>query len=243
MKNSNLYSDLAEVCVKFYDLSINPKKVAEFFDKKISRFNPKKILFIGGFFEVAKELIIKGYDIVVADYTKEMVDEGKKRLPKIKVVKGDIRDLPFENEFDMVMVIGRVFTHMYSDEDVEKALQSIRKCLKIKGILVFDNYEDSKIRKTNYFNGIITVKDDDIEIIRESSTELISEKPFIVNWKATYLVKEGKGKTQEFHDEMDHRAFSRQEIKNLLEKNSFKHIEEGDNFDETSFYSIARKEE
>ncbi|MBW2965507.1 class I SAM-dependent methyltransferase [Candidatus Woesearchaeota archaeon] len=241
MESNNLYSNLAKICVKFYDLSINHIEVAGFFNEKISKFKPNKILFIGGFFKVAKELIKKGYDVVVVDYTDEMVEEGKKRLPETKVIKGDIRDLPFENEFDTIMVIGRVFTHMYSDEDIKNSLQSIRKSLKPNGILIFDNYEDTKIMKTNYFNGKIEVKDGEIEIARNSSTEFISEKPFIINWKATYIVKEKKGEIHRFNDEMKHRAFSRKEIKEFLEKNGFEHVEEGDNFDETSFYSIGRK--
>ncbi len=240
MEKANLYSNLAGICKKFYDLIINAKEVADFADRRISRFKPKNILFVGGFFSVAKELIKKGYIVTVADYTDEMVEEGKKRLPETRVVKADIRNLPFENEFDAVLVIGRVFTHMYSDEEVRRALQAVRKSLKPNGILLFDNYEDIKITKTDYFNGKITVKDSNIEIIRDSSTARVSKTPFIVNWKAIYSVKEG-GKLQKFNDEMKHRAFSREEVKRNLEKNGFKQIEAGDNFDDTSFYSIAQK--
>jgi len=240
MENTGLYSDLAKICVKFYDLVIDARGVADFVDRRISRFKPEKVLFIGGFFLVAKELIEKGYSLTIADYTEEMVEEGKKRLPGTRVVKADIRDLPFENEFDAVVVIGRVFTHMYTDDDLRKALQSIGKSLKTGGILLFDNYEDTKITRTNYFNGRISVKDDDTEIIRDSSTEMVSETPFIVNWKATYTVKED-GKVQKFDDAFEHRAFSRQEIENVVGKNGFKQIEVGDNFDDTSFYSIVQK--
>lgn len=240
MENANLYSNFASICAKFYDLIVDAKEVADFVDAKISRFKLQKILFIGGFFSVVEELINKDYSLTVVDYTNEMVKEGKKRLPETKVIKADIRALPFENEFDVVLVIGRVFTHMYSEEDLKKAFQAIGKSLKSNGILLFDNYEDTKIRKTNYFNGKISVKDNDSEITRDSLTEMISETPFIVNWKATYTVKEG-GKTQRFSDEMKHRAFSRQEMKNILRKNNFKQIEVGDNFDDTSFYVIAQK--
>ncbi|VVB57840.1 Methyltransferase domain protein [Candidatus Anstonella stagnisolia] len=239
MGSANLYSNLAAICARFYDLSVDAREVADFVDAKISGSKPKKILFVGGFFSVARELIGKGYSITVADYTDEMVEEGKKRLPGAKIVKADIRNLPFENEFDAVLVIGRVFTHMYSDEDAGKALGSIKKSLKPKGILLFDNYEDTKITNTDYFNGRITVKDRGIEITRDSSTEIISKTPFIVNWKATYTVTEN-GTVQKFSDEMEHRAFSRDEIKRTLEKNGFKQISNGNNFDSTSFYSIAR---
>ena len=240
MAKDNLYSGLAGICTKFYDLSIDAKRAADFIDSRINKFGLKDILFIGGFFLVAKELVDKGYNVTVADYTDEMVDEGKKRLPKTRIVKADIRKLPFNQEFDAVLVIGRVFTHMLSNEDVNDALLGIRKSLKPKGILFFDNYEDNKIMKTSYFNKRVQAKKGNIKIIRDSSTELISKKPFIVNWKATYIVTENN-KSREFNDEMAHRAFSRQEIKELLEINGFKQLENGNNFDETSFYAIAQK--
>ncbi len=240
MGNANLYSNLAGICAKFYDLAIDAGEVADFVDARISRFKPRKVLFIGGFFSVAKELIRKGYSLTVADYTDEMVEEGMKRLPGTRVVRADIRDLPFESEFDSVLVIGRVFTHMYSEDDLKRAFRAIARSLKPGGILLFDNYEDTKIRRTGYFNGRITVKDDDIDIIRDSTTRMVSEAPFIVNWKATYTVKEN-GKARKFRDEMRHRAFSRNEIKGILLRNGFRQVESGDNFDETSFYSIAKK--
>jgi SAM-dependent methyltransferase len=241
MENHELYSSLARICAKFYDLAIDASEVADFVDARMSRFKPRNVLFVGGFFSVAKELAGKGYDITVADYTDEMVAEGKKRLPGTKVVKADIRNLPFENEFDAVVVIGRVFTHMYTEDDLRRAFQAIRKSLKAGGILFFDNYEDTKIAKTDYFNGKITGKGTGIEIIRDSSTEIVSEKPFIVKWKAVYTVKEN-GKVKTFNDEMEHRAFSRQEIKRALGENGFRQIGAGGNFDETSFYTIAAKE-
>ncbi|MBI4044275.1 MAG: class I SAM-dependent methyltransferase [Candidatus Diapherotrites archaeon] len=241
MKNSTLYSEFASVCAKFYDLSIDPKKVADFVDSKVKKFKPKKVLFVGGFFAVAKELIKMGYDLTVVDYTDEMVKEAETRLTKTRVFKADLRDLPFENEFDLVLVIGRVFTHMYSDYDLARAFQSVSKALKPSGLLLFDNYESLKIQNTKYFNGEIKVKGKNIEITRKSSTKLLSKQPFIVNWKQIYAVEEN-GKVSKFKDELKHRAFSRREIKNYLEKNGFEQIDSGDNFDETSFYSIAKKQ-
>ena len=62
----------------------------------LSKYNVKKILFVGGFFLVAKKLAEKGYDVTVADYSEEMVEEGRVRLPKNKVIYADLRKLPFK---------------------------------------------------------------------------------------------------------------------------------------------------
>ncbi len=235
------YSDFARICTLFYDYTNNAEATAKFVEKKIERFRPKKVLFIGGFFLVAKELARKGYDLTVVDYTVEMVREAKIRLPGVKIFKADMRGLPFINEFDAIISAGRVFTHMLNDEDAGKALASFEKSLNHSGILFIDNYEDSKIMKTNYFNGKVSAKGPEIKITRESQTEQISKKPFVVNWKAKYSVEEN-GKKSEYRDEMEHRAFSREERRALLGKSGFEVLEQGNNFDETSFYTIARKQ-
>lgn len=43
------------------------------------------------------------------------------------------------------------------------------------------------------------------------------------------------------HTRQQRRAWSRQEILQYLEKAGFKLLEQGDNFDETSFYNLAKK--
>ena len=234
------YSDFSDICTRFYDLVVKPKDVADFVLSKLGDHKPFNALFVGGFFLVAKEIYQKGIELKVVDYTDEMVEEARKRLPEIPVEKASLEALSFDNEFDCIFVIGRVFTHMLSVEDSENAVKGLYKSLKEGGVLFFDNYEDSKIRVTDYFNGRIDVADESMKIIRDSSTSLVSESPYLVNWKAEYKILEN-GVEQTYQDEMLHRAFSRTEVKDLLEKNGFKVEDQGDNFDDTSFYTLAIK--
>ena len=169
-----------------------------------------------------------------------MVLQGISRLPSTRVMKADLRDLPFENQFDSIFVIGRVFTHMLTNDDARSALGSLQRSLKNGGVVFMDNYEDSKIRETDYFNGRITVSNSNIEIVRDSSTEFVSEQPYIVNWSAEYRWKEN-GRVGHFKDQMLHRAFSRRELAKMLEKNGLTVVTQGDNFDDTSFYTLATK--
>ena len=236
---SNTYSKFSDVCTKFYDLVLEPQGVADFVYAKIETYQPKNCLFVGGFFLVARELEKLGLNIVLTDYSQDMIEEARKRLPNTRAEVADLRELPFCSEFDAVLVIGRVFTHMLSPEDASKALKSVHRALKPGGITLLDNYEDSKIQCTDYFNGRVAVKDADLEIIRDSTTELISEQPFVVNWSARYQASSEHGST-EFSDEMKHRAFSRMEMAELFEKHGFCVEAQGDNFDETSFYTLGK---
>lgn len=232
------YSDFSHVCTRFYDLVVDPEEVAQFVYSKVRDYNPRKCLFVGGFFLVAKELQKLGLDLVIADYTEEMIREARKRLPNTRAEIADLRELPFEGEFDAVFVIGRVFTHMLTPQDSSRALQSIHTSLRPGGITLLDNYEDSKILVTNYFNGRITVKDSTITIVRESSTQLVSKNPSIVNWVADYHVTSNREVTN-YRDEMHHRALSRDEMRTLFEEHDFEVYSQGDNFDETSFFTLA----
>ncbi len=233
------YAEYSDICTKFYDLVVDPVQVAEFVYSKIKQYYPRKCLFVGGFFSVARELQKTNLELVVTDYTDEMVKEAQKRLPNTRIERADLRHLPFENEFDTILVIGRVFTHMLTADDASQALQSIHRALKPEGLVLLDNYEDSKIQVTDYFNGLVSVSDSSIEIIRRSTTKLVSQDPFVVNWFADYRVT-SQGNLITFSDQMRHRAFSRSEMKNLFEENGFSVCAQGDNFDETSFFTLAR---
>src|SRR5690606_25915561 len=111
--------------------------------------------FVGGMFHIAASLIDLGFNLTCVDYSDEMVEFGRERFPTSKVMKADLRDLPFEKEFDLIFVVGRVFTHMISDEDLSSALKACWKSLRSDGMLFADNYEDTRIQHTSYFNGLI----------------------------------------------------------------------------------------
>jgi len=190
---------------------------------------------------VADHLASFGSRLTVVDYTDEMVELGKQRLPTCEVVKADLRALPFKEQFDAVLVVGRVFTHMVTDEDLTAGLQSCLRSLKPSGRLFADNYEDSRIQVTTYFNGIIRANDEaGCSIVRTSSTKRISVVPFVVDWTAQYNgVIEGNSFS--FSDSIQHRAFSRPEFAAQLGGQAFDVLAQGDNFDETSFYTLAQK--
>jgi len=234
------YGTHSDICTRFYDLVYDPDYVARFILEKISPFPAKHGLFIGGMFLIAKQLMSHGVELTISDYSDEMIAQGKRRLPTTHFVVADLKALPFKNQFDSIFVVGRVFTHMLTDQDASSALCGLHDSLKFGGVVFFDNYEDSKIQKTDYFNGKVRVRDTNTQIVRDSKTNLISEKPFVVDWSARYSYDEN-GATSSFEDQMLHRAFSRNEIQALVEASGLKIIKQGDNFDDTSFYTIAVK--
>jgi len=236
---ASAYTKFADICAKFYSLTLNSSQVSQFVFQASKASAGEKTLFVGGMFDVAAGLVKSGLDITVVDYSQEMVAVGRKALPRVPVKQADLAALPFNNEFDLIVVIGRVFTHMISDVQLSSAIAGCSKALRPNGRLLVDNYEDSRIRKTSYFNGRIECDGKNCHIIRESKTTLVSAAPFIVRWDARYSGHYDQ-RSFEFSDSMEHRAFSRSEFSTCLERGGFQVIEQGDNFDETSFYTLAQ---
>jgi ubiquinone/menaquinone biosynthesis C-methylase UbiE len=234
------YTKHAEICAKFYELTLNSRSVAEFVFGKIGAKSEQRGLFVGGMFSVAQALIAKGIDLTIVDYSDEMIAVGKALLPDTKIYKADLRALPFDREFDIVLVIGRVFTHMISNADLALGLTGCWNSLRVGGRLFADNYEDIRILRTNYFNGLIEGRDQNTHIARNSTTKVTSTDPFVVQWQAEYS-GQFNNMPFSFRDSIEHRAFSRIEFASHLEATGFKIIDQGDNFDETSFYTLAEK--
>ena len=237
---SDTYTEHAAICAKFYELTLQSQSVAEFLFEKIQAASGDRALFVGGMFEIARALVERDLLLTAVDYTEEMVEIGTRRLPDSSVIKADLRSLPFNSEFDLAFVIGRVFTHMLDSFDLRAAIQSCKRSLRSGGKLLIDNYESSRIQSTNYFNGEVRCYDDDTYIVRRSTTERLLADPYIVRWNAEYS-GQFQGKSFRFTDSIDHRAFTRSEFASALEQEGLEIIEQGDNFDETSFYTAAIK--
>lgn len=233
------YTKYAAICSKFYELTLDCERVAEFVCNAVEAKPRERALFVGGMFGVAAAVTERGLELVVADYSEEMVAVGKRRLPKARVVRGDLESLDVGGDFDLVLVVGRVFTHMLTDEQVASALRGCHAALRPGGRLFADNYEVNRIETTPYFNGTVRGVEYETEIERRSRTERVSDAPRVVRWEAVYSGSFA-GEPFEFSDRIDHRAFSREEFAAALEAAGFEAITQADNFDETSFFSVAR---
>ena len=240
MANS-LYSKLSKVCHSFYRLYFPHEKIALIIDKYLNEHNCKKIVFVGGLVHVAKLLQEKGYEITFVDYTEEMISEARKLISNVKFVVSDMRELNLNEKQDAVVLIGRILTYMYTDEDVKKTLTAFKNNLNKGGIILMDNYETGKIDVGNYFNGTVEVKENNHIIRRISSMTKKQESPALFNWDCVY--EEEINGDKRLYEDKNHilRAFSKEEMKNLIEELNLEFIENATNFEKKSFITVARK--
>lgn len=239
--NDNLYSNLANVCHNFYRLYFPHQKIALLIDNYLKKYNCKKIVFIGGLVYVAKILKEKGYEITFVDYTQEMIREAKKVLKDVTFAVSDMRELNLREEYDAVILMGRIFTYLYTNKDVKLTLNAFRKNLKNSGIILIDNYETDKIDKDNYFNGTVELEDGNITIRRISKMIKKKNLPSLYKWDCIYEeIKNGKRNVYEDNNHIL-RGFSKEEMKKLIEENNLIFIKNADNFEEKSFITLAQK--
>jgi len=227
-----LYSELSGVCHEFYRSYFPHQKIAYRIDGVLKRHGCKKIVFFGGLVEVAKILQEKGYAITFADYTKEMVEEARKFLGNAQFIKTDMRNLRLKEKQDAIVLMGRIFTYMYTDNDALMALRTFKNNLRPGGILLMDNYETGKIEKGKYFNGTVNVG----TLKRKSRMRRIKKAPALYAWNCVY-----EGDRKKYRDS-NHilRAFTREEIKGLVERSGLGLVKHAPNFEKRSFVTIAR---
>jgi SAM-dependent methyltransferase len=233
------YTRHAHICARFYELAIDMPAAAAFIWERTGLQAGQQLLFVGSLFGIAADFARRGAAVLVADYAAPMVALARERLPSVPVQRADLRALPYHRRFDAVVVAGRVFTHMVEDADLRAALQSCHAALRPGGTLFLDNYEDSRIERTPYFNGVLEFEAGAERIRRASCTRRISETPRVVRWEAHYSGRLD-GNAFAFSDAIAQRAWSRAEILPMLRNAGLDPIAQGDNFDDTSFYTIAR---
>ncbi|MDE6578951.1 MAG: class I SAM-dependent methyltransferase, partial [Ruminiclostridium sp.] len=88
------------------------------------------------------------------DLSQNMLDLAREKSERIKWLRVDMRDLPFENEFDAVIATLDSINHLKDEKAIERAFESIYKSLKKDGIFAADlntPYKHHNILADNIF--------------------------------------------------------------------------------------------
>jgi SAM-dependent methyltransferase len=88
------------------------------------------------------ELSRRGYRVTGIDLSEYLLGHARTRAAAAGVeaefVRRDMRDLPWEDEFDAVLNLFTAFGYLETDEEDEKVLHAVRRCLKPGGRLQMD---------------------------------------------------------------------------------------------------------
>ncbi len=185
----------------------------------------------GRFAEYLKHISYTG-----VDFSKNLINEAKKRFPNQKFIVGDVLSLAFkDNSFDKIYSIA-VLHQIPKEEYRVKALSEIKRVLKEDGfayITVWDVKNSSKIIKespSSYF-------------LEDKEKNLNTEKKSTVNFIIAYLLKFRKRRNFFLKTKRYYYIFKKRELSKLAKKVGFKIIEEGVARRKTrsNFYIILQK--
>ena len=225
MKRPLLYTKLAKIYDEIYPKIFNYKKMAKDIHNILKKHKVKKILEVAcGTGRLAKYLHDFGYDIIGTDYSEEMLFLARKNAPGVKFIKQDMRKLTLKQKFDAVICMGRSFSYMVTNQDVDKALKSFNKVLRKKGILIFDNFNaERSIRyfEKKYKKRTEVIKLKNKTVIRNHKQSWNLSTGITWNWTCEYIIKQDN-KIERIKDTSILRGFLRSELEYFLEKNGFK---------------------
>lgn len=213
---TRLYSKWARVYHDMYQSIFNYRTDFLRFKSILERYRCKSVLELGcGSGSLAPYFLSAGYQYTGLDIARAMLAIARKETPDARFVQGDMRGFSVRKKVDAVLVAGRSFSYMTTNQDVLAALGSIHKALNPGGILIFDNFEAVRIF-TNFQNRIR----DDIRVegrrfIRQSDQSQDLRTGWTWKWDATYVVDDGRRK-QKFRDRSVLRAFTPDEVRLFL---------------------------
>jgi len=157
----------------------------------------------------AIELKKLGYDVLGVDLSSELLDVARLKASEsnldLKLYKCDMREIPYENEFDLIVQFFTSFGYFETDDENLRVLSAISKALKKDGQFMID------YMNPDYVTSNLVEKDekkisDEISIIQERWIENSR-----INKKIT-IIKNGE--TLFYNESV--RMYSLQEIKDML---------------------------
>jgi 2-polyprenyl-3-methyl-5-hydroxy-6-metoxy-1,4-benzoquinol methylase len=146
MQQKQWYEKLFENYAQKYEQEVfvkGTKGECDFIEQELKYDKSLKIIDIGcGTGRHSIELTKRGYSITGIDLSESMLEKAREKAKnqnlEIEFIKLDARNLPYENEFDVaIMLCEGAFPLMETDEMNYEILQGITKSLKIGGRFIF----------------------------------------------------------------------------------------------------------
>ncbi len=216
-----LYKRLAWIYDKIYVEIFPYREIFDFVDKVLRKYECHKVLEVACGTGLLVEILERnGYQVTGLDISKEMLEIARERS-KGRLLRQDMRNIRVGEVFDALICLGRSFTYMITDDDVERALEGFNKALRDGGILIFDNF-DAKCVDESYFKEWKkrVFEFDKFRVTRLSKNFDYDERnnSWLVKWK--YFI-ERNGEKESIYDQARLRAFHEAYLEKKLRKHGF----------------------
>lgn len=152
------------------------------------------------------------FHLLGVDLNQEMLEIARQKLPDVEFVQGDMKDLRFNKEFDVIVCLFSAINYNTNLQELRKTFESFYDILKPGGILFFDlgfcleNWDEGRILVDAAVEG-------DLQLARISQSRLQNG---VFNANFVFLVK--KDGLIDFEVDQHHMGvFPTLDVRNILE--------------------------
>jgi len=136
---TNLYSKLASVYEAMYYSFIDYEEEYVFYSKILKKYNKNSVLEIGsGTGNLASHFLQNGFEYLGLDYSKDMTEIAKTKVPEGEFIVADMRDFQLKKQVQSAIITGRTISYIVEYQDVRATFKSICQNLQHGSILCFD---------------------------------------------------------------------------------------------------------
>ena len=176
----------------------------------------------------AIELKKLGYDVLGVDLSSDLLDIARSKASEndldLKLYRCDMREIPYEDEFDLIVQFFTSFGYFETDAENQKVLSAISKALKKEGQFMID-YMNPDYVASNLVEKDEKQVSDDIKLIQERWIENSR-----VNKKITMI---RNGETSYYNESV--RMYALQEIKAMLDQVGLRLVHTYGDFDGSEY--------
>jgi SAM-dependent methyltransferase len=186
-----------------------------------------------------------GYNISGVDYTSSMLDQAKTKASEaglnIEFIKADIRTLILPEKYDLIFIPFNSIHHLYTNEDLFKALKVVKNHLKEGGFFLLDCFNPNiqyivEGEKEPKEMAEYTTPDGRAVLIKQTMRYEPKTQINRIAWH--YYINGSFDSIQH----LDMRMFYPQELDSYLEWNGFNILHKFGNFEEEAFNDQSEKQ-
>ncbi|MCS7366053.1 MAG: class I SAM-dependent methyltransferase [archaeon GB-1867-035] len=201
------------------------KDIVEYFDKFL-KFKPIRILDVGcGTGGHSLILAKMGYEVTGIDLSKVMISQAIRKAEEFNLNVNfhvqDMRNIQLDGKFDVAICLFGTFDYLITDEDISRALSSIRRHLVKNGIFIFDFWPSYYYaQRPRWHTTRKCTPRENIIILRVINGRFNVVNSIITLDLECYVIENNELKDH-FHEYHVLRAFTINELKHFLIENNF----------------------
>jgi ubiquinone/menaquinone biosynthesis C-methylase UbiE len=217
----DLYGDSAEL----YDLMFSSDTSVQNKEQSVRRNVPEgsKVLDLACGTGIATARIDGDYEVTGADISRDMLEVASGKELEADLVQADMRNLPYEEEFDAVVMYGHPLSHLESFADVDEALRSVYGALKEDSVLVTD-FLTERIGDVKSM-GSTEKEFGDYRVRMTPEFSDYNPATYEADCTIRFEVDDGE-ETWEFGYESTVRGFTAEQMRHMLEEAGFDEVKE-----------------